>query len=617
MQASPPTALLQQYFGHSEFREGQLETIEAVLGGRDVLGIMPTGAGKSVCYQIPALSSRGITLVVSPLISLMKDQVTTLVASGIRAAYINSSLNPAQLAEVHRRARNGLYKIIYVAPERLLTSDFLTFAREAELALLAIDEAHCVSQWGQDFRPSYLRIRDFIGALSRRPPIGAFTATATQAVREVIVRLLDLRRPLITVTGFDRENLYYEVQRPTDKPRALLDLLAAHTGKSGIVYCATRKSVEEVCFTLQQRGFSATRYHAGLTDVERHANQDDFTHDRRTIMVATNAFGMGIDKSNVAFVVHYNMPKNIESYYQEAGRAGRDGSPARCILLYSAQDVRTCKYLIEHAEENPDLSGELRTKIRQQDLERLRTMTAYCKTSDCLREYMLRYFGERGQPHCASCGNCDAQFDTVDISAEARQAIACIHALAGQRRSFGRTMIADLLRGHTSSRVLSMRLDRCPQFGALSGHTARKICDILDHLEAQGYLCLTEDEYPVLRLTERSAELLEGSVTLKIKQRKETARKRPTPSAEADPSLFTALKALRSQLAKEERVPAYIIFSDAALRDMCNKLPQSPTDFLQVSGVGEAKSARYGASFLQAIRDHLANGRMPPDAMPF
>ena len=397
---------LKQYFGHSEFRFGQEDLVDALLAGRDVLGVMPTGAGKSVCYQLPALLLPGITLVLSPLISLMKDQVASLTQAGIPAAFINSTLSPEQYREVFRRARRGAYKLIYAAPERLETPDFLRFAQEVEISLLAVDEAHCVSQWGQDFRPSYLKIADFLQQLPYRPPVGAFTATATRQVKEDIQQLLLLRDPLCLTTGFDRPNLFFEVVRTRDKEGWLEHFLDSRPGQSGIVYCATRKAVEAVCAALTACGVPAARYHAGLPEEERRRSQEDFEFDRVRVMVATNAFGMGIDKSNVSFVVHYNMPKDVESYYQEAGRAGRDGSPAHCALLFSAQDVRTARFLIDHTADNEELPEEEREQLRLRDLNRLDRMTSYCKTTGCLRAFLLRYFGQEAPESCGACGNC-------------------------------------------------------------------------------------------------------------------------------------------------------------------------------------------------------------------
>ena len=398
---------LRHYFGHEGFRPGQEEMIDGLLAGKDVLGIMPTGAGKSMCYQVPALMLPGITLVISPLISLMKDQVAALKEAGIPGAYINSSLTPGQVSLAMQRAAQGAYKIIYVAPERLETPSFLSFSQRAEISLLAVDEAHCVSQWGQDFRPNYLRIADFIDQLPRRPRVGAFTATATSRVRDDIIRLLRLRDPLTATTGFDRPNLYFEVCQPKSKYEALRTILRRNRFRSGIVYCNSRKNVEEVTEKLLQDGFSASRYHAGLSDEERRMNQEDFQYDRVSIMVATNAFGMGIDKSNVGFVIHFNMPRSMEAYYQEAGRAGRDGSPAECVLLYSGQDIMTGKWLIEHSEPNPDLTPEEQKQIRRQDLRRLNDMADFCTKAPCLRHGILSYFGQSAPAKCDACSRCN------------------------------------------------------------------------------------------------------------------------------------------------------------------------------------------------------------------
>ena len=413
--------VLKEYFGHDSFRNGQEDIIDNILAGRDTLGIMPTGAGKSVCYQVPALMLDGITVVVSPLISLMKDQVNALVSAGISAACINSSLTKEEYAEVFRGAFRGAYKIIYAAPERLDTEYFLRLASQVRISMVTVDEAHCVSQWGQDFRPSYLRIIEFIEKLPTRPIVSAFTATATADVRDDIIKILRLNDPFTVTTGFDRKNLSFAVMQPTGKYEALKSLLSGYKERSGIVYCLSRRNVEDVCERLCRDGFSATRYHAGLTDEERQRNQDDFIYDRKQIMVATNAFGMGIDKSDVRFVIHYNMPKNIESYYQEAGRAGRDGEPAECTLLYSGKDVSTNSFMIDKSyEENEELPQSQRDMIYERDKQRLRAMTFYSTTTGCLREYILRYFGETAPNYCGNCSSCLNGFETVDISIDAQ-----------------------------------------------------------------------------------------------------------------------------------------------------------------------------------------------------
>ena len=506
--------VLKKYFGHRKFRDGQSEIIDNILEGNDILGIMPTGAGKSMCYQVPALMMEGITIVISPLISLMIDQVNSLVQSGVAAAYINSSLTLAQQNKVVSNIYKGMYKIIYVAPERLELEGFIRVAQTVKISMITIDEAHCVSQWGHDFRPGYLKIEEFIKKLSYRPIIAAFTATATDDVREDIIRILKLNNPYVKVTGFNRENLYFEVQRPKDKFTALCDILDSHKNQSAIVYCSTRKTVEEVCERLNDNGYDATRYHAGLDDDERQKNQDDFIYDRCEIMVATNAFGMGIDKSNVYLVVHYNMPKNIESYYQEAGRAGRDGSPAECILLYSPQDVRTNRYLIENSDPNPDLDFETQEKLIQREYDRLRKMKYYCTTADCLRAFILKYFGEPAEEYCGNCSNCAGGSVLVEATVEAQQVLSCV-ARTGQR--LGISMICDILRGSENERVLQMNLQTQSTYGLMREKPIFEIKRIIDALLMQELLIQTDGQYPVLKLTQNARPVLLGEKSFEMR----------------------------------------------------------------------------------------------------
>ena len=597
--------LLKQYFGHGSFRPGQEVLIDALLDGRDVLGVMPTGAGKSVCYQIPALMLSGITLVISPLISLMKDQVAALKQAGVAAAYINSSLSYAQYLEVLRRAKNGAYKIIYVAPERLSTEGFLAFAESAEISLLAVDEAHCVSQWGQDFRPSYLKIAEFCAALSKRPTVGAFTATATDEVKRDIVKLLALNEPLELTTGFDRPNLCFSVETPGSKDVWLNAFVAERAEQSGIVYCATRKNVETVCENLKSRGFAATRYHAGLDAEERRANQEDFLYDRARIMVATNAFGMGIDKSNVSYVVHYNMPKNIESYYQEAGRAGRDGSRAECVLLYAANDVRTAKYLIENSEDNVELTEEERAFIRERDLSRLVRMAGYGKTSDCLRRYILHYFGEQAPLHCGNCGNCCGKLEEIDITTEAQKILSGVTRVERRFRSgLGVTALVRMLHGSKEQRIMAMKLNELPTYGIMGDVDRSTIRSYIDCLIEKGYLYVTEGDYPVLRTTEQAKNVLFGGeqVVCLGKKREKTKKKKAGTIQPADNSLYAALRDLRSEIAKRESVPAYVVFTNAALQDMAARQPETMTEFLDINGVGNRRAERYGEAFMDCIR---------------
>ena len=602
-----PQELLEKYYGHRAFRPGQEQMIQTLLSGRDVLGVMPTGAGKSVCYQIPALMLPGLTLVISPLISLMKDQVSALTQNGIAAAFVNSSLRPEEYRDTLRRAEDGVFKILYVAPERLESPDFQRFARQSAISLVAVDEAHCVSQWGQDFRPSYLKIAGFVDGLPRRPLMGAYTATATDAVKKDICRLLGLRDPFCLTTGFDRPNLFFDVQRPKKKDAWVLDYVSGHADRSGIIYCATRKSVEAVCAMLTENGVSATRYHAGLEDAERRQNQEDFVYDRARVMVATNAFGMGIDKSNVGFVLHYNMPKNIESYYQEAGRAGRDGERAECILLFSSGDVQTAKYLIQSSVENDEVSDEEAAIIRERDLTRLRAMTDYCKTMDCLRARLLRYFGEEAPPRCENCGNCMSDMVRQDITTEAQKILSGVARVERKYRSgLGLTLIVRMLYGSREQRVLDLELDRLPTYGIMHDVDRTEIRAYIDELIRQGYLFLTEGEYPVLRLTERAgAVLFHGQQVFLTARKRQAAEKQPAAKTAPVGGLYDALRKTRTRLAQKEGVPAYIVFSNATLADMAAKQPRNMAELLLVSGVGEVKAGRYGREFLQTVNEWL------------
>lgn len=606
-------AVLKQYYGHDDFRPGQEELIAAILQGQDVLGVMPTGAGKSVCYQIPALLLPGLTLVISPLISLMKDQVAALVSAGVRAAYLNTSLSPAQRREVLRRAAQGAYKLLYVAPERLLTEDFRAFAAAQTIPLLAVDEAHCVSQWGQDFRPSYLDIARFVAQLQQRPVLAAFTATATAEVRSDVIRLIGLRSPRSVTTGFDRPNLRFAVERPKDKTAWLKTYLREQTGRSGIVYCATRKTVDTLCETLRRAGFAATRYHAGLEDDERRKNQDDFAFDRATVIVATNAFGMGIDKSNVSFVVHYNMPKDVESYYQEAGRAGRDGAPADCVLLFSESDIRTARYLIEHSTEETELDETARRELISRNMARLHRMADYCKTTRCLRATLLRYFGEAAQPHCDNCANCAKAQVKEDITIPAQKILSCVRR--AERQTFagglGASTIIQILRGSRRQKLLNAGFDRLPTFGILQACPQKQLQDYVDALLRQGYLESVGTTYPILQTTERANAVLFGSERVELTRLvsrvpaprpEKRAKASPAAAGDADEALFERLKALRLELARQLGVPAYVVFPNSTLLDMAAKQPETMPDFLQVSGVGSRKAEQFGAVFLAAIR---------------
>ena len=600
---------LRRLFGHQAFRDGQEELIDSILSGRDVLGIMPTGGGKSVCYQIPAVLLPGITIVVSPLISLMADQVAALKDTGVRAAYINSTLTMPQLRTVYSRMEAGAYQIVYVAPERLTAEGFLSVARRLNISLVAVDEAHCVSQWGQDFRPSYLHIADFLEQLPCRPVVAAFTATATDEVRQDIIRLLDLQDPCCVVTGFDRPNLFFKVLRPKNKPDALQALLLERKGKCGIVYCATRAAVDQLWEAVNRWGIPAARYHAGMSDEDRRENQDEFQYDRKPVMIATNAFGMGIDKSNVSFVIHYHMPKSPEAYYQEAGRAGRDGAPAECILLFSGGDVRTARFLIENGNENGDLTPEERSRILERDYERLERMVGYCKTTECLRGYLLDYFGETHPEHCGNCSNCRASFVSEDITRQAQMILSCVKRIQDRLGySVGGTLVVQVLRGSQDKRVLELGLDQLSTYGLLRQSSKAAVNDWVDCLESQGYL-RTNPSHSTLELTDRAGEVLFSGkrVEMPVRKAKEAtapaAKTVPAP-AEADEGLADYLKSVRMDIAREERVPAYIVFSNATLMDMARKRPHTQAEFLEVSGVGAMKAERYGGRFLEAIRTY-------------
>jgi len=538
---------------------------------------------------------------------LMKDQVMALKNAGVSAAFLNSSLTSEQMKTVYRNLRAGKYKIVYVAPERLDGDGFVALAQSLPISLVAVDEAHCISQWGQDFRPSYLRIVDFLEKLPRRPVLAAFTATATKQVRDDIERILKLRAPLCVTTGFDRPNLYFEVMRPKNKAAALQTLIARRRDKCGIVYCATRSGVEKVCDALRCAGVSATRYHAGLSDEERRQNQESFLYDRSAVMVATNAFGMGIDKSNVGFVIHYNMPKSLEAYYQEAGRAGRDGEKADCILLYSASDIQTAKFLIQNSGENEELAEEQRQAVVQRDYERLNAMIGYCKTTRCLRGYILGYFSQAYQESCGNCGNCRAIFEVKDITPEAQMILSCVKRARDKLGySVGATLIVRILCGSADRRVLDLGLDQLTTYGLMKGILKPRIRELVEALEAQGYLH-TDPAHGGVELMPKAGNVLfrKEKVEMTIREtsapEKRRGKKAAPVSAAEENDLFTALRALRFKLAQQENVPAYIIFSNASLADMAAKAPRNMAEFLEVSGVGEVKAFRYGRAFLDEI----------------
>lgn len=600
---------LKTYFGYDTFREGQEKIVEAILANRDVLAIMPTGAGKSICYQIPALILPGITLVISPLISLMQDQVKALNDAGIHAAFINSSLTENQISKALYLAASGRYKIIYVAPERLENYEFLEFAKNVEISMVTVDEAHCISQWGQDFRPSYLKIVEFIKNLPKRPIVSAFTATATEEVKNDILCTLSLEDPEVVITGFDRKNLYYSVENIRRKDEFIMEYIEKHPTESGIIYCATRKNVDNLFELLFKRGVPVTRYHAGLTNETRKKNQDDFIYDRTPVIIATNAFGMGIDKSNVRYVIHYNMPQSMENYYQEAGRAGRDGENSQCILLFSLQDVMIDRMLLDNKDFS-DVDEEDEYLIRQRDIRRLQTMEGYCKTTGCLRNYILEYFGEKTSGPCDNCGNCHREYHEVDMTAEAKWVVNCV---AETRGRYGLTIVLGTLMGAKRARLRELRTDQYKSYGALSGHSEAELRTLISQMTEMGYLYQTQEKYSVLKLGNitplkdenirvimRTYEEKEPDKKKKIQK---TVRKRSTDAlTSAGYDLFEILRKLRLEIAKEESMPPYIIFSDKTLIDMCVKKPSDEEEMLNVSGVGANKLKKYGQRFLQEIQ---------------
>ena len=600
---------LKTYFGYDTFREGQEKIVEAILANRDVLAIMPTGAGKSICYQIPALMLPGITLVISPLISLMQDQVKALNDAGIHAAFINSSLTENQISKALYLAASGRYKIIYVAPERLENYEFLEFARNVEISMVTVDEAHCISQWGQDFRPSYLKIVEFIKNLPKRPIVSAFTATATEEVKNDILCTLSLADPEVVITGFDRKNLYYSVENIRRKDEFIMEYIEKHPTESGIIYCATRKNVDNLFELLFKRGVPVTRYHAGLTNETRKKNQDDFIYDRTPVIIATNAFGMGIDKSNVRYVIHYNMPQSMENYYQEAGRAGRDGENSQCILLFSLQDVMIDRMLLDNKDFS-DVDEEDEYLIRQRDIRRLQTMEGYCKTTGCLRNYILEYFGEKTSGPCDNCGNCHREYHEVDMTAEAKWVVNCV---AETRGRYGLTIVLGTLMGAKRARLRELRTEQYKSYGALSGHSEAELRTLISQMTEMGYLYQTQEKYSVLKLGDITPLKDENiRVIMRTYEEKEPDKKKKTQKAvrkrstdaltSAGYDLFEILRKLRLEIAKEESMPPYIIFSDKTLIDMCVKKPSDEEEMLNVSGVGENKLKKYGQRFLEEIQ---------------
>ncbi|MCL2859844.1 MAG: DNA helicase RecQ [Oscillospiraceae bacterium] len=590
--------ILKKYYGYEQFREGQEVIIEEILKGNDCLGIMPTGAGKSICYQIPAILSDGVTIVISPLISLMKDQVDSLASLGVNVAFINSSLTYNQCMLVMDKAKRGEYKIIYIAPERIETEGFLNLLKNINITIIAVDEAHCISQWGHDFRPSYSRISNMIERMGKRPTIVAFTATATPIVEKDIVKLLKLNNPFTLITGFDRKNLSFNVSKPNDKMRYLLEYLQDKKDKSGIIYCITRKNVETVCQILNENGIACNKYHAGLTEKERNKNQEDFIYDKVPIIVATNAFGMGIDKPNIRFVVHYNMPKNIESYYQEAGRAGRDGDEAECMLLFSSSDIVTNKFLIERSDTKSGKSG---------DYEKLNDIINYCNTEKCLREYILNYFGEKIEiENCESCSNCNNEFKKKDITTEVQKVLSCVKRM-GER--FGSNFVIDVLKGGNTSKVRQFRFNNLSTYGVMKEYPRDSIKQIIAYLIAEKYLNLQGNEYPILTLTKESYPVLKGEKKINVRMELEK-EKTDVIQENFDNVLFEILRKIRKDIATQENVPPYIVFGDNTLKEMCVYYPNTLEKMLEITGVGKNKLEKYCPKFAEEIQKYITENNI-------
>ena len=596
---------LKVYFGYDSYKPGQEEIIDSILAGKDVLAIMPTGSGKSICYQVPALLLPGITIVISPLISLMQDQVKALNEAGIKAGYINSSLTESQISTVYARALAGAFKILYVAPERLESYEFTNFVSKVGISMITVDEAHCISQWGQDFRPSYLKIVDFIDGLAKRPIVSAFTATATEEVKTDISCVLKLQDPKVVVTGFDRENLFFDVETIKKKDDYVLEYIHKHPNDSGIIYCATRKNVDTLYELLSNTGIHVAKYHAGMNNKDRKENQDDFIYDRSQVIVATNAFGMGIDKSNVRFVIHYNMPQRMENYYQEAGRAGRDGEPSQCILLFSAEDIMINKFLLDH-KDFTDIPYEDIDLIRQRDTKRLQVMERYCRTSGCLRNYILEYFGEKRNEPCDSCGNCHREFTEIDMTEDAKLVINCVWETKGR---YGLNIILGTLLGANRARLKELGTTNYKTYGVLKNRTESELRLLISQLLLEGYLYQTVDKYSVIRIgnieqrKEASAHVLIRTYKDKEPERQIKSRRRKSTDSltKAGYELFEILRQLRLTIAREEGMPPYIVFSDKTLIDMSAMAPNDKASMLNVLGVGSAKYEKYGERFIEAI----------------
>jgi ATP-dependent DNA helicase RecQ len=584
VQIEKALSILTTYFGYPSFRTGQEQVIRGVMQNRDTLCVMPTGGGKSVCYQVPALVMDGTVLVISPLISLMKDQVDALHQVGIPAAYINSSLSSEEYFETMERAVLGEYQLLYVAPERLDSPSFKNQLRRMTIPMVAIDEAHCISQWGHDFRPSYRNISSIVSLFDKKPVLLALTATATPAVREDICRQLGISEDNTVMTGFERANLTFSVVKGQDREKFIKEYVRKNEGEAGIIYAATRKAVDHVHDILQKSGVSVAKYHAGLGDIERQSGQDRFLNDEASIMVATNAFGMGIDKSNIRYVIHYQMPKNMESYYQEAGRAGRDGLDSACTVLFSSQDVQTQRFLIDQSQDESRIPAEL---------EKLQSMIDYCHTETCLQKFIILYFGETNVVDCGRCANCTDTRESTDVTEDVQKVLSCVIRM-GQR--FGKAMIAQVLTGSRNKKVIEFGFDKLTTYGLMKGRSAKDISDFIEFIISESYLGVENGQFPTIYVSELGKDVLTGKVKVNRKVSVVTMQ-----VANDDP-LFDQLRALRMQLAQEAGVPPFVVFSDKTLRDIAARMPVTNEDFLEVNGVGLAKLERYGEAFMEEIK---------------